>query len=109
MSVKEEFLNLCEKVKANPEHIEGMNCVYQFDVSGEDEGIYVIKLSNGNITYSEGAAENPSCTFQLSSKNLIKLIHGNLNATTAFMMGKLKVKGNLSLAMKLEAVLKKYQ
>ncbi|MFS1514610.1 SCP2 sterol-binding domain-containing protein [Chengkuizengella sp. SCS-71B] len=109
MSVREEFQHLIEKVEANPEHIDGMECVYQFDVSGEDEGTYVIELSKGNITYKEGEVDNPSCTIQLSSKNLIKLMHGNLNATTAFMMGKLKVKGNLSLAMKLEATLKKYQ
>ncbi|AVF25600.1 Putative sterol carrier protein [Paenibacillus larvae subsp. larvae] len=39
---------------------------------------------------------------------LLKLIEGTLNPTTAYMFGKLKIKGDLSLAMKLQGVLQRY-
>ncbi|MDX8364561.1 SCP2 sterol-binding domain-containing protein [Cytobacillus sp. Hm23] len=109
MAVKEELKNLSDKINENPEHIEGLDYVYQFQVSGEDEGAYQVAFSNGELSYNEGEAEDPSCTIQLSGENLVKLIHGKLNATSAFMMGQLKIKGDLSLALKLQSILQKYQ
>lgn len=41
-------------------------------------------------------------------KEFQKLLQGDLNSTTAFMTGRLKVKGNIGLALKLESILKKY-
>jgi len=50
--------------------------------------------------------EDADCTLQISEENLTKIMHGELDATMAFMTGKLKVKGNTGIAMKLASVLK---
>ena len=42
----------------------------------------------------------------LSAENFVKMFAGKLNPTQAFMSGKLKIKGNLGKAMKLEKVMK---
>lgn len=41
------------------------------------------------------------CTLRLSTGNLKKLLTGNLNPMTAVMMGKIKISGDMSVAMKL--------
>ena len=44
----------------------------------------------------------------MSVKDFKKLLDGNLNSAASYMTGKLKIKGNLGLALKLESLLKKY-
>lgn len=109
MSVKETLATLQEKMNTNPEGISSLNTTYQFDLSGDEEGIYQIKFENSQVEVVEGVTFEPKCTMNLSAKNFLKLIEGNLNPTMAFMAGKLKIKGDIGLALKLQAVLKEYQ
>lgn len=41
------------------------------------------------------------CTFDVSTKNALKLMDGELNAMMAYMMGKLKIEGDMGIAMKI--------
>ncbi|PJE27579.1 Putative sterol carrier protein [Pseudooceanicola antarcticus] len=63
----------------------------------------------GAITIRDGAArladEEADCTIHISRKNLEKLMAGDLNPMAAFAFGKIKVSGDMSLAMKLGKVL----
>lgn len=65
---------------------------------------------DGVIVLAGGAATNgdqdTDCTIRISRENLEKLIKGKLNPMTAFAMGKIKVSGDMSVAMKLGALLK---
>lgn len=53
------------------------------------------------------ADEEADCTIRISTANLEKLVHGKLNPMTAFATGKLKVSGDVSVAMKLGQLLKR--
>ncbi|WP_139488713.1 SCP2 sterol-binding domain-containing protein [Brevibacillus dissolubilis] len=109
MAVREVLHALIEKINANPEPIQGLSLNYQFDLSGDDGGTLQIRIADGQVEYAEGTPYEPVCTLQLSDQNFIKLVNDDLNPTTAFMMGKLKVKGDISLALKLHSLFKKYQ
>ena len=65
--------------------------------------------TDGCVTLSGGQAmlaDNPAaCTIGISTANLEKLIAGKLNPMTAFAMGKLKVSGDMSVALKLDKLL----
>lgn len=65
---------------------------------------------DGVIVLADGAATNADqdadCTIRISRDNLDKLIRGKLNPMTAFAMGKIKVSGDMGVAMKLGALLK---
>ena len=51
--------------------------------------------------------ESPDCTMALDSNLFLDMFAGKANSTTAFMMGKLKIKGDMMAAMKLEKLMKK--
>jgi putative sterol carrier protein len=109
LTVQEIWEKIEKQMNAKPEPYADLNAVYQFDLTGDDGGIYQLQLENGAASTSEGEKLEPSCTLQMKVSDFKKFLAGNMNSTAAFMMGKLKVKGNISLALKLDALLGKYE
>ena len=70
-----------------------------------------VKFNCGDagVIYVEGASvsnedKDADCTISISQANLAELLAGNLNPTTAFMTGKIKVAGDMGVAMKLGSI-----
>lgn len=105
----EETMQQIENVmNQKPEPIENMQSVYQFDITGAEEGTYQLHLQAGKAKVIQGIESDPVCTLKMSSKNFHKFLTGNLGGTVAFMTGKLKIDGDITKAMKLETLLKQY-
>ena len=83
-----------------PERIEGMKNTYVFDIDGA--GVWTVKVADGAIAVNEGAAGDADCTFSTSEESFEKIVAGEQNPTTAYMTGKLKIKGDMGAAMKLQ-------
>lgn len=79
---------------------------YQFDLSGPQGGTWWVKVADGKATSGKGAAENPTTTLSADAEDYVKIATGKLNATTAFMSGKLKIKGDMNMALKLQGLFK---
>jgi len=96
-----------QKIQAmiNPDLLASVNGVYAFDL--KDAGSWYIDLKNSPGGAGQGAPpQDPQCTMTLSAEDFGKMFSGNLNPTQAFMSGKLKIKGDLGMAMKLEKLMK---
>ncbi|WP_078551530.1 SCP2 sterol-binding domain-containing protein [Bacillus alkalicellulosilyticus] len=109
MAVREALEQVKQKMNDDPKGIEGVSKTYQFDLSGEEEGTIQITFKEGTVDFFDEIKEEPVCTLSLSDENFLKLINGGLNPTMAFMSGKLKIKGELGHALKLQSILSKYQ
>lgn len=80
----------------------GLNATLKFDC-GADGVIYLDGKSTPNtVTNDDKAAD---CTIAITRQNLVALMTGELEPTTGFMMGKFKVSGDMSVALKLQRVL----
>lgn len=91
-----------------PAYAEGVDAIFQFDLSGAEEGTYQVGLSEDENYIAEGEKEKADCILQMSSDDFVKMANGQLNGTQAFMTGKLKIKGNMGLALKLQSILASY-
>lgn len=107
-SLEEIMTKIEEIINANTEPISGLSLKYQFDISGDSEGTYQLHLQDGKAAVVQGAGE-VQCTLKMSFKNFKKFLAGQLNGTAAFMMGKLKIDGDITKALKLESLLKQYR
>lgn len=68
----------------------------------EEGNIFLDDTKSPSVVTNEDSYAD--CTIKLSLKNFEKLLNGDLNAMGAFMMGKLKVDGDMSVAMKLSGL-----
>ena len=78
--------------------------VFQWNITkvpgGGGDQHWVVDLKTGNGKVYEGTAK-ADCTLTLSDADYCKLMSGKANAQKLFMSGKIKLKGNMGLAMKL--------
>jgi putative sterol carrier protein len=78
----------------------GMNNTYVFDIDGA--GQWTVAVDDGQVSVTEGAAGDADCTIASSEEDFQRIVSGELNPTSAYMTGKLKVKGDMGAAMKLQ-------
>ncbi|KAJ2937906.1 hypothetical protein O0L34_g18730 [Tuta absoluta] len=91
----------------SPELIKKTQAIYQFNVKGKEEGVWHLDLKTGDGSCGQGEPKNPpDATLTMDSKNFTDMFAGKLKPATAFMMGKLKISGDLQKAMKLEKMMK---
>ncbi|XP_034830920.1 hydroxysteroid dehydrogenase-like protein 2 isoform X2 [Maniola hyperantus] len=90
-----------------PELVKKTQAVFQFNVKGKEEGVWHLDLKNGDGTCGQGEPKNPAdAVLTMDSNNFADMFAGKLKPATAFMMGKLKIKGDMQKAMKLEKMMK---
>lgn len=90
--------------------IKQANANFAFTIknaAGETESWHVDLKNSGRV--GKGLGEKPNVTLSLADADFTNLITGKANAQRLFMSGKLKVKGDVMKATKLEPVLKKAQ
>jgi putative sterol carrier protein len=97
-SVSQFFESL--STRADESKIAGMNNTYRFDVDGA--GSWVVDVRDGKVTVTPDGDADPDTTISTSEETFQKLVSGEQNPTTAYMTGKVKIKGDMSAAMKLQ-------
>jgi len=91
----------------NADAAKGMNSVIQFNLSGDGGGTYHIAIKDGACTVGEGAHAAPNMTMTMAASDYVDMISGKLNGQMAFMSGKLKIAGDMGLAMKMQSLFKR--
>ena len=97
MAVREFFESLEGRVDES--RTAGMNNTYVFDIDGA--GQWTVAVDDGKVAVTEGAAGDADCMITSSEEDFERIVAGELNPTSAYMTGKLKVKGDMGAAMKL--------
>jgi len=89
-----------------PEKAVGVNAVIQYKFTGNQAGDYIVTIADGKCTVAEGLAENPVMTLTSDGEYFGQVLLGKEDGMKGFMMGKLKLAGDLNLAMKLTSFFK---
>jgi putative sterol carrier protein len=98
-TVKESFEAMPGRFR--PDKASGTNATIQYDISGDGGGTWNAVIKDGTCTVNPGAATNPNLTLQIAAQDWVDMLSGKQSGQMLFMSGKLKVKGDMGLAMKL--------
>jgi putative sterol carrier protein len=85
----------------NPDSAAGVDAVVQFNLTGNGGGNYFVEIRDGAAVVTEGEHPSPNMSMTLSAADYVALTQGKLNSQLAFMNGKLKIAGDMGLAMKI--------
>lgn len=89
-----------------PEKAAGLDAVIQFNFTGAEPGEWYSVIKNGKVKVEKGTHASPKMTLTADSADYVKIFTGELDGMQAFMQGKLKLAGDLNLAMKLTQMFK---
>ena len=107
MASKQEIARIFSDIAENldPAMTDDLNATIQFDLDGDNGGLYWVQMGDGVVRSGTGQAENPEMTMKALADDWAALVAGDLNPMQAFMSGRLKIQGNMNLAMKLHTLL----
>ena len=84
-----------------PEAAKGVNAVIQYKLTGAEAGEWVVTIRDGACAVEQGTVENPTMTLIADSQDYKDIISGKLDPMAAFMQQKVKLTGNLNMALAL--------
>ena len=97
METREFFETLESRVDASK--TAGVNKSYVFDIDGA--GVWKVDVTDAGVNVTEGATDG-DVTIRAAEDTFKAIANGEQNPTTAYMTGKLKIKGDMGAAMKLQ-------
>jgi putative sterol carrier protein len=105
-SVKDVFeKHMPERLQAKPDVVSKIGAVYQFNISGPGGGQWSVDCTKPGGAVTGGTAAVAKCTVSCTDADFLNIVNGKLNPQMAFMSGKLKIQGDMGLAMKLQQIL----
>jgi putative sterol carrier protein len=93
-----EFFDTLES-RVDPAKAPGLTASYRFEIEGS--GTWHVDVDDGKVTVTENGAD-ADCTISTTSETFLKIANREQNPTAAYMSGKLKIKGDMGQAMKLQ-------
>ena len=101
ITVQFVFDEISKGIAADPSVVGKVGGVFHFKVGGKS---WTVDLKNGSGNVKQGAPEKADCTVTAEEADFIDMMLGKKTGQKLFMEGKVKIQGNMGLAMKLEKI-----
>jgi putative sterol carrier protein len=102
MTADELFASLPERFRAD--RAGDLHATYLFELSGDGGGSWTVRVADGALGVEDGGTAEPDVTVRASADDWMAIVEGRKDPQLAFLTGKLKVKGDLQLALRLREV-----
>ena len=101
------FETVAKAAAANPEAATAPDAIFQFELTGDNGGTWVLDLKKGKTSDFVSTTANPDAgaTIHVDSADWVAMVSGDLDPMQAFMGGKIRIDGDMSLAMNLQSVM----
>jgi predicted lipid carrier protein YhbT len=94
-----------ERLQGKPDVVAKINAVYQFNISGAGGGQWSVDCTQPGGLVASGTSAQAKCTVSCTDADFLAIVNGKLNPQMAFMSGKLRIQGDMGLALKLQQIL----
>jgi putative sterol carrier protein len=100
MNAAEVFAQMPEAFLADK--AGNLRATFQFNLSGEGGGDWAVTIADGTCSVVEGKADKADVAVSMAAGDYVKMTTGELQPVVAFMQGKIKLQGDMNLAMKIQ-------
>jgi putative sterol carrier protein len=97
----QEFFEKILPVRFKPDKAKGIDVTAQVSLTGPNGGDWIVDIKEQKITIRKGAHPSPNLTLEMTDADFMDLTNDKLSAQKAFFTGKIKFKGDITLALKL--------
>lgn len=87
--------------KFDAQAAEGLNAIYQWEVVGEDGGVWHITVADGTAQLSAERHDSPTVSQICSTELFLAMVNMEVDGMQAFMSGQLKMTGDMMAAQKI--------
>lgn len=101
-TVREKIIELNQRLIQRRAEAAKIGAIYKFVLDGDDGGTFIINLKD-DVGAREGDDPAP-CTLRMSATDGIDLLEGRANGQLLFFNQRLKIEGDMGLALKLSAL-----
>lgn len=100
-NTQEYFDTLADRFEADS--AKGVSCTLQYNLAGDGGGEWTVTIEDGVFKgVAPGGVEKPTLNIMMDAEKFIEMANGDLDGRKAFLTRKLKVKGNIALAQKMQ-------
>lgn len=103
---REIFEKIDRKLKEKAQEFSDASAVYKIVLKGPEGGTWMVDLREGSTGVREGS-EDAQCTITTKDEHFVKLFEGKLSPENALLTGKIKLSGDVILALKFGELLKR--
>src|SRR5699024_6551049 len=100
LSLSEIWEEIEKKAHKHASAVESLNASYEENITEEKAETYIVILKNREPKINKEKINNQESILTIEFQQIKKLLQGTLNAKEDFINGKLKVRGNIGLALK---------
>lgn len=100
--VKQIFSNMPDRL--NTAASAGLDAIIQYDLTGEGGGKYYTHIQETSCVVEQGEHTSPTMTVIMEAVDFVEMTNGRLDGMTAFMSGKLRIDGDMALAMRMQSL-----
>ncbi len=102
-TASEKLKQMGEKIAQNKSQASAIGAVFKFVLEGDGGGSFIVNLKdNPGVNEGDGSAE---CTIRMTAQDFVDLSEGKANGQQLFFTGRLKVEGDMSLALRLQPLM----
>jgi putative sterol carrier protein len=99
-TAKQKMEQAAEKITQNSDQVRQIGAIYKFVLDGEGGGTWIMNLADDpGVTEGDSDAQ---CTIKMSANDYVDMLEGRANGQQLFFAGKLRIEGDMGLAMKLQ-------
>ncbi len=96
-----EFFEMTLPSRFKPEKAAGIDVVVQVDIAGPNGGNWTVTVKDQRLSVAEGIHPAPKVSLKMAEKDYMDLMNHKISPEKAFFTGKLQLKGDIGLALKL--------
>jgi len=103
MKVKtpKEFFKKVLPSRFKPDKAAGIDVTVQINITGPNGGDWTVTITKQKLQVKEGTHPSPTLALEMAEADYMDMVNGEMSGEKAFLTGKLRFKGNITLALKL--------